>query len=119
MFRTAFLSAGLTGDFGGTWLLARLVGAGRARDLYFRNEKHSAAAALSMGLVGEVVPDGALAGRVADLAGRLAEAPPHVLAGIKQNLNDAEELDLHAVLNAEAERQVRAALSHPSAGPRT
>ncbi len=115
VFRTAFLSAGLTGDFGGTWLLTRLVGAGRARDLYFRNEKLGAAAALSMGLVGEVVPDGALLGRVADLAGRLAEAPPHVVAGIKQNLNDAEELDLHAVLNAEAERQVRAALSHPSA----
>jgi enoyl-CoA hydratase/carnithine racemase len=72
-----------------------------------------------MGLVGEVVPDGALLGRVADLAGRLAQAPPHVIAGIKQNLNDAEELDLHAVLNAEAERQVRAALSHPSAAPRT
>jgi 2-(1,2-epoxy-1,2-dihydrophenyl)acetyl-CoA isomerase len=119
VFRTAFLSAGLTGDFGGTWLLTRLVGAGRARDLYFRNEKLSAAAALSMGLVGEVVPDGAVLGRVADLAGRLAEAPPHVIAGIKQNLNDAEELGLHAVLNAEAERQVRAALSHPSAAPRT
>src|SRR3984957_965802 len=119
VFRTAFLSAGLTGDFGGTWLLARLVGAGRAPDLSFRNEKLSAAAALSMGLVGEVVPAGALLGQVADLAGRLAEAPPHAIAGIKQNLNDAEELDLHAVLNAEAERQVRAALSHPSAAPRT
>jgi enoyl-CoA hydratase/carnithine racemase len=94
------------------------VGAGHARDLYFRNEKLSAAAALSMGLVGEVVPDGALPGRVADLATRLAEAPPNVIAGIKQNLNDAEQLDLHAVLNAEAERQVRAALSHPPAAPR-
>src|ERR1700733_13930646 len=58
-FPTAFLSAGLTGDFGGTWSLTRLVGVGRARDLYFRNEKISAAAALSMGLVGEVVPGGA------------------------------------------------------------
>ena len=49
VFRTAFLSAGLTGDFGGTWLLTRLVGAGRARDLYFRNEKLSAAAAAAWG----------------------------------------------------------------------
>jgi 2-(1,2-epoxy-1,2-dihydrophenyl)acetyl-CoA isomerase len=100
-------------------LLTRLVGAGRARDLYFRNEKLSAAAAAGLGLVGEVVPDGDLAARVADMAGRLAQAPPHVIAGIKQNLNDAEELSLHAVLNAEAERQVRAALSHPSAAPRS
>ncbi len=42
-----------------------------------------------------------------------------MVAGIKQNLNDAQELDLHAMLNAEAERQVRAALSHPSAAPRS
>ena len=119
VFRTAFLSAGLTGDFGGTWLLTRLVGAGRARDLFFRNEKLSAASAAAMGLVGEVVPDGALMGRVADLASGLAQAPPHVVAGIKQNLNDALELDLHALLNAEAGRQVRAALSHPSAAPRS
>ena len=45
VFRTAFLSAGLTGDFGGTWSLTRLVGAGRARHLFFLNEKLSAASA--------------------------------------------------------------------------
>ena len=119
VFRTAFLSAGLTGDFGGTWSLTRLVGAGRARHLFFLNEKLSAASAAAIGLVGEVVPDGALMGRVADIASALAQAPPHVVAGIKQNLNDAQELGLHAMLNAEADRQVRAAASHPSAPPRS
>ena len=119
VFRTAFLSAGLTGDFGGTWSLTRLVGAGRARHLFFLNEKLSAASAAAIGLVGEVVPDGALMGRVADIASALAQAPPHVVAGIKQNLNDAQELGLHTLLNAEADRQVRAALSHPSAPPRS
>lgn len=119
VFRTAFLSAGLTGDFGGTWSLTRLVGAGRARHLFFLNEKLSAASAAAIGLVGEVVADGALMGRVADLASGLAQAPPHVVAGIKQNLNDAQELSLHAMLNTEADRQVRAALSHPSAAPRS
>jgi 2-(1,2-epoxy-1,2-dihydrophenyl)acetyl-CoA isomerase len=119
VFRTAFLSAGVTGDFGGTWSLTRLVGAGRARHLFFLNEKLSAASAAAIGLVGEVVPDGALMGRVADIASGLAQAPPHVVAGIKQNLNDAQELGLHAMLNAEADRQVRAALTHPSAPPRS
>jgi 2-(1,2-epoxy-1,2-dihydrophenyl)acetyl-CoA isomerase len=119
VFRTAFLSAGVTGDFGGTWSLTRLVGAGRARHLFFLNEKLSAASAAAIGLVGEVVPDGALMGRVADIASGLAQAPPHVVAGIKQNLNDAQELGLHALLNAEADRQVRAAASHPSAPPRS
>ena len=119
VFRTAFLSAGLTGDFGGTWSLTRIVGAGRARHLFFLNEKLSAASAAAIGLVGEVVPDGALMSRVADIASGLAQAPPHVIAGIKQNLNDAQELGLHAMLNAEADRQVQAALSHPSAAPRS
>ena len=118
VFRTAFLSAGLTGDFGGTWSLTRLVGAGRARHLFFLNEKLSAASAAAMGLVGEVVADSALMDRVAGIASGLAQAPPQVIAGIKQNLNDAQELGLHAMLNTEADRQVGAALSHPLA-PRT
>ena len=119
VFRTAFLSAGLTGDFGGTWSLTRLVGAGRARHLFFLNEKLGAASAAAMGLVGEVVADGALMDRVADIAAGLAQAPPHVIAGIKQNLNDAEELGLHAMLNTEADRQVEAALRHLTAGPQS
>jgi 2-(1,2-epoxy-1,2-dihydrophenyl)acetyl-CoA isomerase len=117
VFRTAFLSAGLTGDFGGTWLLTRLVGAARARHLYLLNEKIDAATAASIGLVGEVVPDRDLAGRVAAIAGSLAQAPALVVAGIKQNLNEALGNSLQETLDAEAARQVAAAFRLPSAGP--
>ena len=72
-----------------------------------------------MGLVGEVVADSALMDRVADIAGGLAQTPPHVVAGIKQNLNDAQELALHAMLNTEADRQVEAALRHLPAAPQS
>jgi 2-(1,2-epoxy-1,2-dihydrophenyl)acetyl-CoA isomerase len=126
VFRTAFLSAGLTGDFGGTWSLPRLVGAARARQLYLLNEKIDAATAAGIGLVGEVVPDGDLAGRVAAVADGLARAPASVIAGIKQNLNEALETGLRATLDAEAARQVAAALrlsaglsAGPSSAPRS
>jgi len=108
VFRTAFASAGLTGDFGGTWTLTRLVGAARARHLYLLNEKITAATALAIGLVGEVVPDASLAGRVAAIAEGLAGAPPGVVAGIKANLNEALDTTLAATLDAEATRQVAA-----------
>jgi len=108
VFRTAFLSAGLTGDFGGTWTLTRLTGAARARQLYLLNEKIDAATALAIGLAGEVVPDAELAGRVAAIAVGLAGAPPGVVAGIKANLNEALDTTLAASLDAEATRQVAA-----------
>ncbi len=110
VFRTAFLSAGLTGDFGGTWTLTRCVGAARARHLYLLNEKIDAAAALTIGLVGEVVPDAGLADRVAAIASGLASARPGVVAGIKANLNEALDTTLAATLDAEATRQVAASL---------
>jgi 2-(1,2-epoxy-1,2-dihydrophenyl)acetyl-CoA isomerase len=109
VFRTAFLSAGLTGDFGGTWTLTRLIGGARARHLYLLNEKIDAATAATFGLVGEVVPDADLAGRVAAVAAGLAAAPAEVIAGIKQNLNEALDTDLQGMLDAEAVRQVAAA----------
>lgn len=117
VFRTAFLGAGLTGDFGGTWSLTRCVGATRARHLYLLNEKVNAATAAAIGLVGEVVPDRDLAGRVAAIADGLALAPAPVIAGIKQNLNEALDSSLQATLDAEATRQVAAALRLSSAGP--
>jgi 2-(1,2-epoxy-1,2-dihydrophenyl)acetyl-CoA isomerase len=110
VFRTAFLSAGLTGDFGGTWTLTRLIGAARARHLYLLNEKIDAATALTIGLVGEVVPDAGLADRVATIASGLASARPGVVAGIKANLNEALDTTLAATLDAEAARQVAASL---------
>ncbi|MFY9932072.1 MAG: enoyl-CoA hydratase-related protein [Streptosporangiaceae bacterium] len=89
---------------------SRCVGAARARHLYLLNEKIDAATAASIGLVGEVAPDGDLAGRVAAIAGGLAQAPAPVVAGIKQNLNEALGASLQETLDAEAARQVAASL---------
>ncbi len=56
-FVTAFLNAGLSGDFGGTWTLPRIVGRARARELYLLSEAISAEQAEGIGLVTKAVPD--------------------------------------------------------------
>jgi len=108
VFRTAFLSAGMTGDFGGSWTLTRLVGTARARELYLLNEKIDARRALELGLVHRVVEPDELAGSLQTLTASLAGAAPKALAGIKANLNDALRLEFAAMLDTEAERHIRA-----------
>jgi 2-(1,2-epoxy-1,2-dihydrophenyl)acetyl-CoA isomerase len=56
-FATAFLGAGVSGDFGGIWLATRLLGAARANELFLLGERIDAAEALRLGLVTRVLPD--------------------------------------------------------------
>src|SRR5207253_6068237 len=59
-FGTGFAGVGYSGDFGGSWTLARLIGTAKARELYFLGDIIDAAAAASLGLVNRVVDDEAL-----------------------------------------------------------
>lgn len=103
-FSTAFIGAGVAGDFGGTWTLPRIVGGGRARELYFTGRQFDADEALRMGFVSEVVAGGELMARVAGVARTLASAAPLALRAMKANLIDGERLSLAAHLDVEAER---------------
>lgn len=101
---TAFRNAGLSGDFGGTWLLPRLVGSGVARDLYLRSQPINAQWALEIGLVSEVVPAETLMSRTLEIAASLADASPLALPFIKANLNDADSCTFAEALDLEARR---------------
>jgi len=115
VFRSAFLSAGLSGDYGGTWLLPRIVGPARAREMYLLNRKVSAADAKAWGLVSDVWPDAEFMDRVMAEAKTMAAAAPLALKRIKQNLIDADRLmSFSEALDAEAERHARTAF-HPDA----
>lgn len=103
-FVTAFRNAALSGDFGGTWLLPRIVGAGRARDLYLRSKPITAAEALEIGLVSSIHEPDAFMDAVMDAARDLAAAAPLALPLIKQNLNDADEIGFAEALDREARR---------------
>ena len=106
VFRTAFLSAGLSGDFGGTWTLPRLVGESKARELYLLNRKVSAEEAHRIGLVAEVVEDDVFEARVREVARELAAQAPLALARIKENLNDSPSGTFAEHLDRECPRHV-------------
>jgi 2-(1,2-epoxy-1,2-dihydrophenyl)acetyl-CoA isomerase len=105
-FVTAFLNAGLSGDFGGTWMLPRIVGRARARELYMLSEAISAEEAERIGLVSKTVPDEELMPYVQKIARKLADSAPITMRYIKQNLDDAERLSFSEALDAEAVRHV-------------
>ncbi len=71
-FSQAFVDRGLTIDYGGTWLLPRLIGPQRAKDMAFRGDVLGAEEALRLGLMLEGVPDARLMDRVYGYARELA-----------------------------------------------
>lgn len=105
-FGTAFVRVGFSGDFGGTWMLQRLVGPAKARELYFTGDFIDAPEAERIGLVNRVVPDDKLADETRALAARIAKGPPIALARMKQNMNLGLVSDYSSLLDAEAENMI-------------
>lgn len=100
-----FVRRALSPDNGTSWLLPRLVGMARAKELAFLGEMVDAATAEEMGLVGRVVPVDALDATVDGLAGRLAAGPSQALALTKQLLGNAWTASLDDALEHEAQAQ--------------
>jgi len=103
-----FVRIGLHPDWGGTWLLPRLVGRSRAFELLATGRIIDAQEALAIGMVDRVVPATELMNEATTFAKTLAAAPPIAISGIKRALSAAEQNDLRAQLELEAEHQTRA-----------
>lgn len=80
---------GLMADTGGTQLLTPLIGPGRAKYLHLTGDRLDAATAYEWGVVEFLVPPEELDGYALALAKRLAAAPPHAAAMIKQAVDQA------------------------------
>ena len=106
VFTTAFVNAGLSGDFGGTWTLSRIVGPAKARELYLLGDRFDAAEAHRVGFVSQVLAADELLPVVQSVARRVADAAPMALRRIKQNLNDAVDVTFSELLDREARRHV-------------
>jgi 2-(1,2-epoxy-1,2-dihydrophenyl)acetyl-CoA isomerase len=100
-FSEIFAKRGLSLDFGGSWLLPRLVGMHRAKELALLAEIIDAARAAEMGLVNRVLPDEEVDAFVADWAARLAAGPPIALAMSKRLLNNSLAVTLEEALDDE------------------
>ncbi|CAN5391380.1 enoyl-CoA hydratase [soil metagenome] len=106
---TAYVKIGLSGDYGMSWLLTRLVGTSRAREMMFFAEKIDAQRCEIIGLVNRVVPDDRLRDEAFAWAKTLAQGPAKALRFMKDNLNEALMNDFLTSLDHEAERMVRTA----------
>jgi 2-(1,2-epoxy-1,2-dihydrophenyl)acetyl-CoA isomerase len=104
-FGQTFVKIGLFPDFGGTFLLPRLVGPARAAELFYGAEMISAKDAATHGLVNRVVAPDVLAAEAVALAGRLAMGPPIAMRAIKRTLFGEHSAELRRALEAEALQQ--------------
>jgi len=101
-FIEVFMRRALVPDGGGAYLLIRLIGPQRAKELVFFGDSVSAKDARDMGLVNRVVPADDLEATAAEWAGRLAKGPTATLALAKKLLNSAHDIDRSAAFEQEA-----------------
>jgi 2-(1,2-epoxy-1,2-dihydrophenyl)acetyl-CoA isomerase len=101
-FIEVFVRRGIAPDAGGAWLLTRLVGIQRAKELFFFGDDVPAQEAYRIGLVNRVVPPGQLRSVVSELAQRLAMAPTKAIGAAKWLTNRALDVDRATSLDDEA-----------------
>ncbi|ALU95489.1 enoyl-CoA hydratase [Streptomyces globisporus C-1027] len=104
-FIEVFVRRGLVPDGGGAYLLPRLVGPQRAKELMFFGDALTAADAERLGLVNRTVPAGELEALAKEWAGRLATGPTRALALTKQLVNASLDTDRATAFAAEAAAQ--------------
>ncbi|MCH8987817.1 MAG: enoyl-CoA hydratase [Chloroflexi bacterium] len=102
-FLMAYANIGASADGGSTYLLPRLVGSGRAMELYLASQPLSAQAALEIGLVNQVVEDEALQRHAMETAVRLAQGPTLAYGRTKALFDQSWESGFAAQLDAETE----------------
>src|SRR5918995_1853152 len=101
-FIEVFVRRGLVPDGGGSWLLPRLVGLPRAKELMFFGDDLAAADAERFGLVNRVVPADDLAKVTGEWAARLASGPTRALGLTKRLLNRSLDVDRATAFREEA-----------------
>lgn len=104
-FSQIFVRRGLTVDAGGTWLLPRIVGLQRAKELALSGRIVEAAEALEIGLVLEVVEPERLLDRAGELAQSFLDGAPIAQGFAKQGLNASFESSFSEAISWEGQSQ--------------
>lgn len=103
---TAFRNVGLSGDYGATWFLPRLVGLARAKSLFYFSPRLTAREAESIGLVDRVFPTATFRDEALKYAMEIAGGPTRALARVKENLQVGLDQSLDASLALEARNMI-------------
>jgi len=104
----AYPRLGLTGDGGSTFLLPRLVGLRRAKEIVLQDDPIGPERAVELGLATEVVPAADLETRVEETAAELASGPTWAMARTKRLLTESFGRELEAQMAAETESMAAA-----------
>jgi 2-(1,2-epoxy-1,2-dihydrophenyl)acetyl-CoA isomerase len=106
-FGEIFIKRGLMPDGGSTFLLPRIVGLGRALELFYTGDVIDAKEAYRLGIANRVVPQAELDATVAALADRFAAGPPLAFEATKNAVYDnLDETSLSRALDREADGQM-------------
>ncbi|GAA6135411.1 enoyl-CoA hydratase [Oceaniserpentilla sp. 4NH20-0058] len=107
MMTTAFANVGFSGDHGGTYFLSQLVGAAKARELYYFSNRVGAEEALKLGLTNWVCGPEELMNKTREMAEQLAAGPAVAYRYMKENFNRAlASGDLKDCLDIEATHHI-------------
>ena len=98
----------LTGDYGMSWLLPRIIGISKAKDMMFSNKKILAREGLNIGLFDNIIEGDNLLKSTLEYANLLSSFSPLALKAMKNNINSAYELSLEKSLNQEAIELIKA-----------
>jgi len=108
VFSQIFTRLGLVPDLGGLYLLTRVVGLNKAKELCFTAKKINAAEALALGIANHVVPADKLMEEARKLAVEIAAGPPTAIGMIKTLLNKSSDSTLDQMLEYEGYAQTLA-----------
>ena len=103
---TAFKNVGLSGDYGSSWFLPRLIGLAKAKELFYTADKIGADEGFRLGLFNRVFPEDSFREDAFEFVKGLANGPTATLGLMKQNLNAGIDQALPASLRLEAEHLI-------------
>lgn len=109
---TAFRNVGLSGDYGASWFLPRLVGLARAKALFYRSPRVSAHDAYAMGLVDQVFPAETFRQDALEYAVEIANGPTQALTKMKQNIQAGLTQSLDDSFALEAKHMIESGRSN-------
>ena len=112
---TAFRNIGLSGDYGASWFLNRLIGQGKAKELMFRSERVSAEECERLGLVNRVFEPEFFREEAQAYAAEIACGPATALRLMKRNLNRGALQGLRESLAMEAQHMILSGQSNDAA----
>src|SRR5258708_69383 len=106
VFGQSFAKVGLFPDYGGTFLLPRLVGESRAAEMFYTGDLIDAQTALRIGVVNRVVPASHLAAEAHALAKKIAQGPPLAIHTVKKVTFAKDREGLERALEFEVRTQM-------------